>query len=179
MKKEIRHFGVRTPRHVDFFDFWPPRQLLDQKNAHFFTILDRSYNSLKWKNGQKRPFLIIFSQCKRIPSPRGHQLHVFFCHSLVFFHLFYPPLLGRGFSGKFRWVNKIPLFKRVLYFLWFRKWWEWWSTWFTYRAWKKRLGILALGPPGMSIFSIFDPPDNFLTRKMHIFLSFWTGPTTA
>ena len=141
VKKEIRHFGVRTPRHVDFFDFWPPRQLLDQKNAHFFVILDRSYNSLKWKNGQKRPFLIIFSQCKRIPSPRGHQLHVFFCHSLVFFHLFYPPLLGRGFSGKFRWVNKIPLFKRALYFFSIYLPFSLFLAFCLWRMWKNILGI--------------------------------------
>ena len=91
MKKETLRFGVMTARHVekiDFYEFYKNFfEFFGQKMVKNF-----SSSRAEWsKIGQKRPFLIIKTQCERIPSPRGHQLQVIFDDFLVFFHLFFWP----------------------------------------------------------------------------------------
>ena len=53
-----------------------------EKNFRYFPVQNA-------KNGDFWPFLIIKSQCKRIPCCRGHQLQVIFCVFLVNLHLFF------------------------------------------------------------------------------------------
>ena len=89
VKKEITGFYVKIARHVDFSEKFGSVGRFMRCGGIFLWIFVLFANSLIAKNGQKWPFLIIFSQCKRIPSPRGHQLHVKNRDFLVFFHLFF------------------------------------------------------------------------------------------
>ena len=88
-KKEISGFYVKIGRHVDFSKKMGGVPDLYVAGGVFLAFFVLFANSLIAKNGQKWPFLIIFSQCKRIPSPRGHQLHVIFAIFLAIFHLFF------------------------------------------------------------------------------------------
>ena len=122
-----------------------------QKSAFFF----RSNRPSRWKKGQKRPFLITKTQCERIPSPRGHQLQVIFSIFRVFFHLFFWAMGTHWFSENSDGLIKTFALRRdATFFL------KYVCITFTNHVlpctmWKKKLGVLALWPLGMSKKSIF------------------------
>ena len=88
-KKEIKKFQCKNRpacRKIDFlWTQWRQKKKIPkifEKNFRYFPVQNA-------KNGDFWPFLIIKSQCKRIPCCRGHQLQVIFCVFLVNLHLFF------------------------------------------------------------------------------------------
>ena len=122
-----------------------------KKSAFFF----RSNRPSRWKKGQKRPFLITKTQCERIPSPRGHQLQVIFSIFRVFFHLFFWAMGTHWFSENSDGLIKTFALRRDATFLSIR--FGFCSSCYSLSLcrWKKKLGVLALWPLGMSKKSIF------------------------
>ena len=138
-----------------------------KKSAFFF----RSNRPSRWKKGQKRPFLITKTQCERIPSPRGHQLQVIFSIFRVFFHLFFWAMGTHWFSENSDGLIKTFALRRDATFYSFSLVCFFFCHGYLLAMWKKKLGVLALWPLGMSKKSIFM---NFIKIFLNFLVKKWS-----
>jgi hypothetical protein len=122
-----------------------------KKSAFFF----RSNRPRCTFLGQKRPKISTKTQCERIPSPRGHQLQVKNRLFLVFLVLFFCPNLNHWFSENSDGLIKTFALRRDATFFHIYTIFCCLVYMVEFYEWKKRFGVLALWPVGMSKKSIF------------------------